>query len=125
MCWSRSNCWKVSDTRTGFDRRGCSSPTRCNWRPLFDPDYDPAQPTKFSPGAVPAPVQELYQEVIPKVLAPMDRVDASGKPDVGAAGQVDILWLKKRLDGLRAKPKRNTVLYVTNPKTNIDFATKK
>ncbi|QJX00351.1 hypothetical protein [Frigoriglobus tundricola] len=91
-----------------------------DWRPLFDPDFNPNQPNRFAPQLVPASVEELLKEVVPKVLAPMDKVDANGKPDIAA--KVDIEGLQRRLVELRARPNRKTELFTGVPQTRIDFA---
>jgi hypothetical protein len=94
-----------------------------NWRPLFDPDFDPTRPTKYNPELVPPLVNELYKEVLPNVLAPMDKVDVTGKPDVTATVRIE--ELRKRLAELRANPKRKTTLFEGHQETTIDFARKK
>ena len=71
---------------------------------------------KFAPQLIPAPVEELYKEVVPKVLAPMDRMEAGAR--------VDIEWLQKRLSEVRARPNRNTVLFKGVDKTSIEFGKK-
>ncbi len=91
-----------------------------NWRPLFDPDFDITLPNKFAAALVPVPLEELFKEVIPKILAPMDKVDGLGKPD--AASRVDIEWLETRLTGIRNNPKRSTTMFPGNAQTTIDFA---
>ncbi|AWM39350.1 hypothetical protein GobsT_23370 [Gemmata obscuriglobus] len=90
-----------------------------NWRPLFDPDFDVTKPSAFDAGRVPAAVEDFYKDTIPKVLAPMDRVDNSGKPDIGA--KVDIEGLRSRLTALRANPKRSTTLLAGVAATSIEF----
>lgn len=84
-----------------------------NWRPMFDPDYDPAQPAKYDPQLVPAPVESMFKEVVPKILAPMDKADIATK--------VDLPWLNDRIRTLRANPKRNTRLFADLPQTSIEF----
>lgn len=90
------------------------------WRMLFDPDYERATPNKFDATRVPAVVEEFYKEVVPNVLAPMDKVDFNGKPDIGAT--VAIEALQNRLATIRANPKRGTLLFPNVPRTTIDFA---
>jgi hypothetical protein len=90
-----------------------------NYRPLFDPDFEIAQPAKFNPALIPAVYEDFYKFVVPKILAPMDKVDFAGKPDIGAT--VDIQGLRERLNTLRARPKRNTQLFAGVPSTSIDF----
>ncbi len=90
------------------------------WRPLFDPDYEITQPNKFSAARVPPVVEELYKNVVPTVLAPMDKVDSKGMPDIGS--KVDIEGLRSRLTAIRANAKRNTTLFPGLPQTTIVFA---
>src|SRR5205823_2123039 len=77
------------------------------------------QPNKYDPRLVPALVEDTYKFVVPNVLAPMDKVDFAGKPDVSAT--VKIEQLRGRLGQLRARPKRNTLLFANVPQTTIDF----
>ena len=91
-----------------------------DWRPLFDPDFDPTQPNRFAQQLVPPSVDELLKEVVPKVLAPMDKVDSAGKPDIAA--KVDIEGLQRRLADLRARPNRKTELFTGVPQTRIGVA---
>jgi hypothetical protein len=90
-----------------------------NWRPLFDPDYDPTQPNKFESKLVPPSVEEMYKFVVPNILAPMDKVDNMGKPVVGAT--VNIQGLRERLDVMTKRPNRKTELEEGVPQTSIDF----
>lgn len=90
-----------------------------NWRPLFDPDYDVTKPNTYDAARVPKGVEEFYKDTVPKVLAPMDRVDGSGKPDLGA--KVDIEGLRSRLNAVRATPNRPLALIPGVPATSIDF----
>lgn len=90
-----------------------------NWRPLFDPDFDVSAPARFDATRVPAIVEDFYKDVVPRVLAPMDRVDSSGKPDIGA--KVDIEGLRSRLTAMRGNPNRNTILVLEAPQTSINF----
>lgn len=112
--FDRSLPWRSYALRTAEGLR--------NWRPLFDPEYDILQPTKYDPKMIPPTVEELYSKVIPKVLAPMDKVDGSGKPD--ATARVDIEWLLGRLAEARVRPNRNTLMFKGVEKTSIDFAKK-
>ena len=90
-----------------------------SWRLLFDPDYDFAAPNKTAASTIPPVVEELYKDVVPKVLAPMDKVDFSGKPDAGAT--VAIESLRSRLTAIRANPNRSTTLFPGVPQTSIVF----
>lgn len=90
-----------------------------NWRPLFDPDFEPAQPNKYNPALVPPGVEGLVRDVIPMVLAPMDKVTFDGKPDTTAT--VDVPKLQKRLSEMQARPKRNTQLFAGVAETSIEF----
>ena len=93
-----------------------------NWRRLFDPEYDIMQPTKFDAKAVPAAIEAMYKEVVPSVLAPMDKLDLSGKPD--ATVTVKIQELKARLAETKARPNRNTLMFKGVEKTSIEPAKK-
>jgi hypothetical protein len=110
--FDKSLPWRTYSLRIAEALRG--------WRPLFDPNYSLATPAKFDASSVPALIEDMYKEVVPKVLAPMDKVDGSGKPDVGA--KVDIEGLLKRLATLKENPKRNTTLFAGKPETTIEFA---
>jgi len=81
-----------------------------NWRPLFDPIYDPAVPNTFNPNAVPAEVNDFISRVQATVIAPLERTDATGKPDPNA--KVDPAPLVTYLRGLRDNPKRSGFLIV-------------
>lgn len=89
------------------------------WRPLFDPEFDPTQPNKFDATLVPQVVDSMFKEVIPKVLAPIDKVDNTGKPDIGT--KVEIEWLRTRLAAMRSRPNRKTELFSGVPQTSIEF----
>jgi hypothetical protein len=60
----------------------------------------------------------LNREVVPKVLAPMDKVDFQGRP---TTDKVDIEDLQDRLGKMRTRPKRNTELFAGVPATTIEF----
>ena len=90
------------------------------WRMLFDQDYERATPNKFDASQVPPVVEQFYKDVVPNVLAPMDKVDFNGKPDIGAT--VAIESLQSRLANIRANPKRSTTLFPNVPQTSLDFA---
>ncbi|HEY1191339.1 MAG TPA: hypothetical protein VGE74_27135 [Gemmata sp.] len=90
-----------------------------NWRMLLDPDFEVTRPNTYDPSRVPKSVEEFYKDVVPKVLAPMDRVDAAGKPDVGSAVRIEDL--RSRLTTVRANPKRPLVLIPDVPATSIDL----
>ncbi len=90
------------------------------WRPLFDPDFDPTIPTRFEPRLVPPVVEDMFKFIVPKILAPMDKVDFMGRPD--PAAKVAIEELQGRLREIRNRPKRNTELFAGVRETNIEFA---
>jgi hypothetical protein len=98
--------WRTYAARIGEAMR--------NWRPMFDPEYDPFQPAKpHDPKLVPAPVEGLSTEVVPKILAPMDKADFGTK--------VELPWLRERLGKMQSNPKRNTRLFPDVAETSIDF----
>lgn len=90
-----------------------------DWGPLFDPDAEPLVSPRFNAALVPPGVAALSREITPLLLAPMDKTDPNGKPD--PAARVNIEELQRRLGELRAKPKRNTLLFANVPQTTIDF----
>lgn len=91
------------------------------WRLLFNPDFDITQPNKLPPaGSIPPVVDEFYKDVAAKILAPMDKVDGKGMPDVGATVRIEVL--RERLAAIRANPKRGTLLFPDVKETTIDFA---
>jgi hypothetical protein len=90
-----------------------------DWRPLFDPDYDPVT-RKFEARLVPPLVEETYKWVVPNILARMDKVDSAGKPDV-AGSKVEIELLKERLDKVRTRQTRKTELFNEVKQTSIEF----
>jgi hypothetical protein len=90
------------------------------WRPLFDPNYDPAQPARYAPP--PAAVTDIFNFAVPKVLAPMEQVDFMGKPNPAAV--VDIQGLIERRDKLRDGRKKSTLIEGV-PETSVDFAPQK
>ncbi|MBA4187823.1 MAG: hypothetical protein C0467_07375 [Planctomycetaceae bacterium] len=87
------------------------------WRPLFDPLYDPTQPTKFDAGTVPKDISDLITRAQTAVLVPIEKVDVSGKPDLAA--RVDIEGLKAFLKQLQSKPKRSGLLITGVPATAL------
>ena len=88
-----------------------------NWRPLFDPLYDPSFATKFEAQLTPKPVADIVARVQTSILAPMDKVDASGKPDLAA--RVDIEGMKAFLKQLQSNPKRSNELITGVPATAL------
>jgi hypothetical protein len=109
--FDRSLPWRLYAARVGEALR--------NWRLLFDPDYESFRPINYNPALIPAGVEALSTEVVPKVLAPMDKVDFQGKPEPGAT--VGIEWLQQRVKALRERPKRNTELFANVAATTINF----
>jgi hypothetical protein len=90
------------------------------WQQLFDPNFDKLQPNKASANLVPAVVKEMCKEVIPNILAKIEKVDGSGQPDPTAT--VKIGDLQMRLDAMRQNPKRKKTLFEGVPETSIEFA---
>jgi hypothetical protein len=91
-----------------------------DWRPLFDPDYEPlVNVNRFNAALVPPPIEALNRDIVPIVLAPMDKTDNTGKPDPSV--RVNIEVLQQKLGESRARPKRNTVLFAGVPQTTIEF----
>lgn len=88
-----------------------------NWRPLFDPLYDPTAPTKFEAQLTPKPIADVVARVQASVLVPMDKVGAGGAPDLTA--RVDIEAMKAYLKQLQANPKRSNELIVGRPETAL------
>ncbi|WP_439627591.1 hypothetical protein [Gemmata sp.] len=85
-----------------------------NWRPLFDPLYDPTAPTKFEAQLTPKAVADVIAQVQTSVLAPMDKAGAGGLPD-----RVDIEKMRAYLRQLQANPKRNNELITGVPATAL------
>jgi hypothetical protein len=94
-----------------------------NGRPLYDPDFEITQPAKYDVKLIPPLYEEMYKEVVPKVLAPMDKVDANGKPDIGAT--VELPRLRDLLGTVSRRPNRKTELFTGVPQTSINFAAPK
>jgi hypothetical protein len=88
-----------------------------NWRPLFDPTFEPTDPNRYDTAAVPASVNELIQRAQTMVLGPIDKVEFTGKAEFGA--RVDSEGLKQYLEQLRKRPNRNPLLFSSNPETVI------
>ena len=103
--------WRLYATRLGEALR--------NWRPLFDPEFESVRPDRFDTKLIPPGVEALNREVVPTVLAPMDKVDFMGVPIVGA--RVDIEGLQARLTKLRNQPNRPKLLFTNVPATTIEF----
>ena len=113
--YDKSLPWRTYALRLGMALR--------DWQPLFDPDYDLIQPTRVETKLIPPAVKDLYNTMGLRILAPMDKVDVAGKPDLSA--RVDIEWLRKRLADMRADPNRKKLLFTGVPQTSIDFAVPK
>jgi hypothetical protein len=93
------------------------------WRPMFDPDWEPAAPAKFDASRVPPEFEELYKDVVPKVLAPIEKVDSAGKAD--STAEVKVVELRERVKALRSSPKRSKTLFDGFPETSVEFAPSK
>lgn len=87
------------------------------WRPLFDPLYDPTNAAKFDAGAVPKDINDIIARAQTAVLVPIEKVDASGKPDLAA--RVDIEGMKAFLKQLQSNPKRTGFLITGVPETAL------
>jgi len=59
-----------------------------NWRPLFDPTFEPTQPNNFDASAIPPSVNDAIERIKTLILAPIEKVDFNNKPDPNA--RVDI-----------------------------------
>jgi hypothetical protein len=79
------------------------------WRATFDAGFDPAKPFDANPASVPKAVELVARNAIDKVLAPMDKVDSTGKADVTV--RVDLAGLDDVLSQLRRAPNRPPTLF--------------
>lgn len=93
-----------------------------NWRPLFDPLFDPTRPTVYQEKDVPAAVNELIERTRTAVLAPIDKVAAGGGPDLSSP--VNMQGMQNHLKTLRARPKRATELITGVPATALPVGDK-
>jgi hypothetical protein len=105
----RSLAWRNYSTRIGDALK--------NWRPIFDPLFDPTQPNNFNASDVPPTVNELITRVQSLILAPIDKVTKDGNPDPSATVQVE--QLERYLEQLRDNPNRKPLLFSNNPATVI------
>lgn len=110
----RSLPWRGYSMRIGDALKG--------WRPIFDPLFDPSQPTKFDSGTVPKGVSDLILRAQTSILTPMDKVDLSGKPDLSV--RVDIEGMKVFLKQLQGNPKRSPFIITGVPATALPGASK-
>jgi hypothetical protein len=94
-----------------------------NWRPLFDPIFDPTQPGNFDANAVPPVVNDLIARVQTMIIVPLEKVDINGKLDPNSA--INIEGLKDFRDTLRNSPNRKPLLIPSNPETVIYSPVKK
>lgn len=83
------------------------------YRKLFDVFFDPTAPAKFDALLVPAVYEEFRKEIVPGILAPLD------KPDVAKPVRIELL--RKRLQDIRNNPKRKTELFTGVPATSVAF----
>jgi hypothetical protein len=103
--------WRTYSLRLAEALRG--------WRPLFDPGFDVLQPNKFDPTHVPKALEEMYKEVVPKVLAQIDKVTFEGKPDTTVTVEADLL--RQRARAMRDNPNRKKTLFEGVPETSVEF----
>lgn len=95
------------------------------WRPLFDPNFDfgdPANytnPARFDAKLIPPSLEELNRFAIPKVLAPLEQVDGSGRP----VADPEVPGLRRMLAD-RQKLKRKTELFEGVKETGTNFEPK-
>lgn len=88
-----------------------------NWRPLFDPVFDPANPGTYAPERVPPVVNDFISRVQVNVIAPLERLDATGKSDLNV--RLDSGPLVAYLRSLRDNPKRTGLLISGVPQTAL------
>jgi hypothetical protein len=86
-----------------------------NWRPLFDPTFEPTQPNNFDASAVPPAVNDAIERIKTLILVPIEKVDFNNKPDPNA--RVDIPEMERFLDQLRSNPQRKPLLFSNDPNT--------
>jgi hypothetical protein len=110
----RSLPWRGYSIRIGDALRG--------WRPLFDPIFDPLTPQNADPNAVPKVIADLITKTQSAVLTPIDKVDATGKPDPGA--RVDVQTLKDFLKSLQGAKNYTGMLINGVPATALPGAPK-
>jgi hypothetical protein len=91
-----------------------------SWRQLFDPIFDPLQPQNADPNAVPKVIGDLVAKTQSAVLAPIDKVDATGKPD--PAARVDIQGLKDFVKTVQSAKNRTGQLINGVPATALPGA---
>jgi hypothetical protein len=105
----RSLPWRGYSARIGEALR--------KWRLLFDPLFNPLNPTVFNDREVPSKVNELIERVQSAILTPIDKVGIDGKPDPTAT--VDVQRLTEFLKQLRENPKREPELFRGVPSTTL------
>jgi hypothetical protein len=105
----RSLPWRGYSARIGEALR--------KWRLLFDPLFNPLNPTVFNDREVPPKVNELIERVQSAILTPIDKVGIDGKPDPTAT--VDVQRLTEFLKQLRENPKREPELFRGVPSTTL------
>jgi hypothetical protein len=89
-----------------------------NWRPLFDPLFDPATPARFTAADVPPVVDTTINTIQSLVLSPIEAAGAAANPALGPP--VQIQKLRDYLRTLREAPKRNPLLFTGVPGSSID-----
>lgn len=91
-----------------------------SWAPLFDPLYDPLSPAKADLKLQPREITDIIARAQTAILIPMEKVDASGKPDLSQ--RVDIEAMKAFLKQLQGNPKRTGMLIKDVPATRLPGA---
>jgi hypothetical protein len=89
------------------------------WKPIHDPLFDPVEPNKFT--GAPAAVPDFITRAQNAILIPMEKVDSSGKPDLGAP--LKMIDMQTYLKGLQEKPGRTGLLINGIPQTALPTAT--
>ena len=77
-----------------------------NWRPLFDPGFNPLAPTKFIPAAVPPVVNDTVANIQALILTPIEAAGSASNPALGPP--VQIQKLQDYLRTLREAPRSGT-----------------
>lgn len=94
-----------------------------NWRPLFDPLFNPLRPKVFNAADVPGKLDELIERAQTAIFTPIDKLGLDGKPDL--TSPVEVQRMAEFLKQLRDNPKRNPLLFAGVPETTIAFPDRK
>ncbi len=87
------------------------------WPLLFDPLFDPIQIKRFDASSGPKIINDLVARAQTSLLTPLDKVDASGKPD--PASRPDIEGMRAFLKQIRDNPKRSGMIVTGVPQTAL------